>query len=72
MFPAAQKRIGWTGWRVILVDEDGIRRTVVVEAASKRSAGRKAAALWDRKCFIYDCSVVSGFDPAWFDVAWSD
>lgn len=75
MFPKIGTRIGWTGWRVILIDQDGTRRTVVVAASTKRSAEKKARKLWTetgRTVFVYDCSPVSAFDPTWFDVPWSD
>lgn len=53
------------GWRVILAcNESSERRTVVVEAGTKRGAGTKARKLWDRKCHIYDCSPVWWTDPA--------
>lgn len=72
MFPKPSVRIGKVQWRVILEDADKIRRVVVVAASTKSSAQRKARAMWDTHSFVYDCSPVSGFDPNWFDVKWSD
>lgn len=71
MFPAQGRRIGWTGWRVILTDSEGEKRTVVVSASTKRAAIVKARGLWKESAYACDASVVSGFDPTWFDVAWA-
>lgn len=71
MFPAIGRRVGWTGWRVVLSDSGGEKRTVVVQASTKRAAILKARGLWKEASHACECSVVSGFDPTWFDVPWA-